>query len=167
MASLAQKEKAAILAREGARPHQRSEASPTAAARRSYALMPPETATDPGSVEERRHRLGAFLDRLRDHIRSNRLTVHAAFNKWDKDQSGHLEMNELRRALGQLGYRFQEEAWYDVASFLDENQNGTSSYPTFFMTVTVVISHVFRGAKLRGRLRAVYHVTDDGRHGGV
>lgn len=59
------------------------------------------------------------------------VSVRAAFDKYDRDQSGSIDSSELKSMLEDLGVEASEERLADAFDILDKNKDGVISYEEF------------------------------------
>ena len=65
--------------------------------------------------------------------------LRAAFNVYDKDNSGSIQTDEIRDVLG-VGKNITEEVWQQVVREVDENGDGEVSYEEFKMMMESLLS---------------------------
>ena len=60
----------------------------------------------------------------------NEQKLKAAFWAFDKDDSGSISIDEIKRVLG-VGEAVKEEVWEEILEEVDENGDGTIDYDEF------------------------------------
>ena len=84
-------------------------------------------------AEERRRiaKKQSTLKKMLQKIGDKFSTVRRAFMDMDKDKSGTLDYDELRRVLESTGYKIEDEVFDDILEVFDSNMDGEIDYQEF------------------------------------
>ncbi|GMI05839.1 hypothetical protein TrRE_jg7355 [Triparma retinervis] len=92
-------------------------------------------------------------------------TVRRAFREMDKDSSGTLDYDELRRVLESTGYKIEDEVFDDILEVFDSNCDGEVDYQEFLAQLKDYIQAKEEGGI--GSQLAAKAGNNAGRHGAL
>ena len=73
--------------------------------------------------------VGRTMAKLRKVLNKGRMRVQYMFTKMDKDQSGSLDIDEIRHGLKEvIGLDLSEKELFDVISYIDEDNDGSITF---------------------------------------
>lgn len=68
------------------------------------------------------------------------LEIKEAFDLFDSDQSGSIDINELKNSMISLGFQAKNATIYQMIADLDEDGNGQLDFPEFLNMMTARLS---------------------------
>ena len=89
------------------------------------------------------------------------LEIKEAFDLFDSDQSGAIDINELKQSMISLGFQAKNATIYQMIADLDEDGNGQLDFPEFLNMMTARLSEKDSKADIE-KVYKLFEETDSG-----